>query len=137
MANAKFTSFSEAMIGAGPHGAIDFDADDIKLVGIDHADDTPVIATDQDLADLLAGSRVVTTASLAGKTSTGGTFDSNDALVTAGTGDQFESLVMYKDTGTPTTSPLTVYYDVATGLPFTPSGGNITIAPHASGWFTV
>ena len=41
-------------------GDIDWDGDNIKLVLIDEADDTINLATDQDLADRAAGSRVAT-----------------------------------------------------------------------------
>jgi hypothetical protein len=44
------------------------------------------------------------------------------------TGDQSEALVIYKDTGMASTSPLIAYIDTATGLPYTPSGGNIDVA---------
>ncbi len=43
------------------------------------------------------------------------------------TGSQVKYVVIYKDTGTPSTSPLIACLDTATGLPVTPNGGNITI----------
>ena len=43
------------------------------------------------------------------------------------TGDPSEALVIYKDTGTESTSPLIMYIDTATGLPVTPNGGDITV----------
>jgi hypothetical protein len=55
-------------------------------------------------------------------------FDADDITLTAVTGDQFESIVVYRDTGTESTSDLIAFFDTATGLPFTPSGGDITIS---------
>ena len=63
--------------------------------------------------------------------------DSNDVTVSSVTGDQFESVVLFKETGTESTSDLMAYYDTATGLPFTPSGGDITVVVNASGWFSL
>jgi hypothetical protein len=46
--------------------------------------------------------------------------------------------VIYKDTGTASTSPLIGYFDVvASGLPVTPNGGNITVTFNASGIFAL
>ena len=57
-----------------------------------------------------------------------------DATVTATdtngntvTGDQFESIDIYKDTGVESTSRLICNIDTATGLPCTPNGGDITV----------
>jgi hypothetical protein len=45
---------------------------------------------------------------------------------TAITGDPADYLTLFKNTGTPTTSPLMITWDSAsTGLPVTPNGGNI------------
>jgi hypothetical protein len=70
--------------------------------------------------------------------STGGNFDAADVTFTAVTGATVEALVIYIDTGTPTTSPLVAYIDTSvTGLPVTPNGGDITITWNASGIFTL
>lgn len=103
------------------------DSDNIKVVGVHHATDTPVPATDQFLSDIGAGARVFTTANLASKTVTGGVFDAADITVTGVSGATVESVNVYKDTGTDTTSPLVAYFDTGTGFPFTPNGGDVTI----------
>lgn len=41
---------------------------------------------------------------------------------------QVKAIVLYRDTGSTATSDLICYIDVATGLPFTPNGANVTIA---------
>lgn len=126
MANALFTKFKEALLSQSP--SVDVDTDNIKVVGVDHADDTPVPATDQFLSDIAAGARVMTTANLSGKTVTNGIFDASDEVTAAVTGDVFESLVIYEDTAVAGTSALMVFIDTASGLPFTPNGGSVTIA---------
>lgn len=126
MANALFTKFKEALLSQSP--SVDVDTDNIKVVGVDHADDTPLPATDQFLSDIGAAARVMTTANLSGKSVTNGIFDATDEPTAGVTGDVFESLVIYEDTGVAGTSALMVFIDTATGLPFTPNGGSVTIA---------
>lgn len=126
MANALFTKFKEALLSQSP--SVDVDTDNIKVVGVDHADDTPLPATDQFLSDIGAAARVMTTANLSGKSVTNGIFDASDEVTSGVTGDVFESLVIYEDTGSAATSALMVFIDTATGLPFTPNGGSVTIA---------
>lgn len=131
MTNALFVAAKVSFL----KGALDLD-NDVKIVAVDHADDTPVAATDDFLDDIAAGARVTTSGNVANKTFTAGTFDHDDITISTVTGDPFESLVWYYDSTVAGTSALFVFVDTATGLPFTPSGGNITIAVHASGVFT-
>ena len=69
---------------------------------------------------------------------TTGVFDGDDCVYTALSGASVEALVLYrKNAGANTTWPLVAYIDTGvTGLPFTPSGGNVTISWNASGIFT-
>jgi hypothetical protein len=108
-------------------GDIDWDGDNIKLVLIDEADDTINLATDQDLADRAAGSRVATSPNLGSKTVAAGVADAANATFTAVTGDQAESIDAYQDTGTESTSRLIFNIDAATNLPVTPNGGDIVV----------
>lgn len=123
MANALFASAKEQFLKA------DLDLDDsLKVIGVDHADDTPVPATDDFLDDISAPARVFTSGALASKTFTGGVFDAADLTIATVTGDQFESLVIFNDTpGTEATKDLIAFIDTATGLPCTPNGADITI----------
>lgn len=123
MANALFDKGREAFLG----GDLDWDAHTIKLVFVDHADDNPDVATDDNLDDIAAAGRVATSGAFAGKTKTNGVADADDVTLTSVTGDQFESIVIYRDTGVESTSTLIAKIDTATGLPFTPSGGNVTV----------
>jgi len=123
MANALFDSARQQFLQA------DLDLDDsILLVCVDHADDVPVPATDDFLDDILGAARVATSGAFASKTFTAGVFDAADVVLTAVTGDPFESIVIYDNTpATEATKDLIAFIDTATGIPFTPSGGDITV----------
>src|SRR3989304_1959563 len=114
MANALYDKGREAFLG----GDLDWDAHTIKVVCTDHADGPPVVPTDDNLDDLAAGARVATSGALAGKTKTSGVADADDVTLTSVSGDPFESLNGFRDTGTESTSTLIFYIDTATGLPF-------------------
>ncbi len=143
MANSLFLAYKQEQLGdaAGPgHGAVDWEADDMRAILIDSADDTINVNTDQDLADIVAGARVATVA-LTGEavttSSNTATVDAADATFTSVTGDQSEQVVIYKHTGTESTSLLVVFFDTfSSGMPVTPNGGNIDLVFNASGIFT-
>lgn len=122
MANALYDAGRAAFLD----GDIDWSANDIKLVVTDHSDDTPNVSTDDFLNDISAGT-VATSGNFASKTSTAGVADAADITLTAVTGDQFESINIYKDTGVAGTSNLIAYIDSGTGLPCTPNSGDILI----------
>lgn len=123
MSNALYDAGREGFLA----GDIDWDANTIKLVFVDEADDTIDLAADDNLDDRAAGSRVATSGALASKTTTAGVADAADVTVSTVTGDQFESMDVIKDTGVESTSRLIANIDTATGLPCTPNGGNITV----------
>lgn len=125
MANALYSKAKESFISQNP--SIDMDTDNIKVVGVDHGTDTPAPTTDQFLSDITAGARIFTSGNLANKAVTNGIFDADDITITAVSGNSVESINLYKDTGSAATSPMIAYIDTATGLPFTPNGGDLTI----------
>lgn len=85
---------------------------------------------------IVLGNRVGTPTALTSQTvSSAGVFDAADITFSAVSGSQITQVVIYKATGTETTSSLLVYFDTMTGLPVTPNGGDITIAWNASGIF--
>ncbi len=135
MADAYYTAFANALLGNPVHSIVDFDTDDIRIILYDEGADALNLA-DQDLADILAGARIATSANLTSKTvgSVGaGIFDHADEVFSSVSGASIESLTYYKHTGTESTSPLIMNLDSWTGLPLTPNGGNITAAPAAGG----
>lgn len=127
MANGLYANGKQRLLGHATEG-IDLINDNLKAVLVDTATYTVDLANHDYLSDIPSGERVATSANLTGKTTTGGVFDAADVTFSSVTGDSVEAIVIYKDTGTDTTSPLIAYIDTATGLPITPSGVNITIA---------
>jgi len=109
-------------------GSIDWDANDIKLTFIDEADDTISLTADEDMADRAGASKVAESGAFANKTTSAGVADADDVAVTTVSGDQFESIDIFKDTGTDANDLLLCNIDAATGLPCTPNGGTITVA---------
>ena len=123
MANALYAKGREGFLD----GSIDWDTHTIKVVLVDSALYTPNMSTDDNLDDIASGARVATSGALTGKTVTGGVADADDVTFTTVTGATSEYLVIYKDTGTESTSRLIALIDTATGLPVTPNGGDILV----------
>lgn len=133
MANSMYDFGLENLL----EGSIDFDANNIKIVLIDEADDTIDLDADEDLADRAVASRVATSGNLATKTTTDGIADADNVTLSAVSGDPSESIDTYKDTGTESTSLLICNHDTGTGLPVTPNGGDIICSWNASGIFSL
>lgn len=125
MANALYDNGRENFL----EGNIAWLTDNIKVTSIDETDDVPDLVNDDFLDDILVAAREFQSGNLASKTSTAGTADAADLspAFTSASGDQFESISLYVDTGTAATSELICNIDTATGLPLTPDGGNIDI----------
>lgn len=109
-------------------GSIAILTDTIKLALVDNASYTAVQSTDQFLSDIPSGMRIAISSGLSSKTSTSGVFDAADVTLSSVSGATSEYLVIFKDTGTASTSPLIAKMDSYNGLPVTPNGGNITVA---------
>ena len=127
MANALFDAYVQNRLTNVSGFDLALAGTNIKLVLVDHGTDTPVPATDDFLADIVVGARVATSGNFANKAVTARVFDADDVTLTAVAGASVESIVIYRDTGVEATSDLIAFIDVATGLPFTPSGGDVTI----------
>jgi len=123
MANTLFDAGREAFLA----GNADWDANDIRMILIDAADDDPNTSVDDNLDDIAVAARVATSGSFTSKTTTAGVADAADVTFTSVTGDQSEELLIYKHTGVESTSTLLVSIDTATGLPVTPNSGDITV----------
>jgi len=121
MANALYDLGRKAFL----EGTIAWLTDNIKLVLVDTATYTVNLATHQFRSDVTGV--VATSSNFASKTSTAGVADAADIVLPTVSGVQSGAVVIYKDTGTNSTSPLIAYIDTATGLPVTPNGGDITI----------
>jgi len=125
VANALYDAGRNAFLSQSP-AALDWDTNDIRLICIDEADDTIDLAVDDFLDDRAAASRVATSATMT-CTAAAGVADASDVTLTAVTGDVFESIDIYKHTGTESTSLMIANIDTATGLPCTPNTADITI----------
>jgi hypothetical protein len=110
------------------NGSVLWASHTIKAVLLDTADYTLNRTTHEFLSDIPAAARVATTTLSGCSVSDDGVLDANDATFTAVSGDQSEALAIYRDTGVEGTSPLLLYIDSATGLPFTPSGADESVA---------
>lgn len=115
---------------------VDLLTGNVKILFVDSADYTVNLTTDQFLDDIAAGARVATSGNLASKTLTTVAFDAADITVAGVSGDQFEQVIGFIDTGVEGTSRLVWQMDSGTGLPFTPSGGGITSQWSGSGIFS-
>jgi hypothetical protein len=140
MANFAFDAYKNMLFGTGTR--VDLDADTIKAMFVDHADDTPLVTNDF-IDDIASAARVPAIGSCPtlGTKTIGtvavGVFDAADTVFTALTGDASESLILFKDTGTEATSDLIVRWDTATGLPLTPNGADVTVVWAAGGIITI
>lgn len=140
MANAMFDISRNVASGDDSTFAyVDVLNSTIRAMFVDHADDTPSVANDQDIADIAPAARVPAISSCPSLTSKTigtvavGVFDAADTTFTSLSGDQVESLILFYDSGVETTSRLFAYWDTATGLPLTPNGGNVVVTWNASG----
>lgn len=135
MASVLYDLFRKAQLtGTSPVTPL---AHDIKVQLIDSADYT--FSQAHDFEDDLPAP-IATSGNLASKTiSDTAVFDAADltggTAFSAVTGDEFEYVIMYRDSGTPATSNLMAKFDDFTGLPFTPNGSDISLTWSASGIF--
>jgi hypothetical protein len=137
MANAKYTTFTEGLLGK----VFSLTADIIKASLIDSADYTFSAVHDE----YSGASRDVPLVSIATNgespqltacTITAGVFDTGDFTWTAVTGDQSEAIILWDDTLV--NDRLMVFYDSGmTGMSVIPNGGNINVTVNAAGWFTL
>lgn len=117
-------------------GEIDLVNDDIRVILVDLADYT--FSSGHDFLDDVASAARVNVTAMAGMSTTNGVFDANDTVMSSVSGDQSEALIIYKHTGTESTSPLILFIDTGvTGLPVTPDGTDITITWDANGIFDI
>jgi len=123
MANALYDFGREGYL----NGSLNWLTDDVRAILVDTALYTVNLATDQFLTAIPGGARVATSGSLTTKTATAGVADADDVSFALVTGASIEAVVLYKHTGVDATARLIAYIDTATGLPFTPSGGNVAI----------
>ena len=123
MANALFDKARQRFL----EGQFNWNTATIKAVLVAPGPHTPNLSAHEFLSDVGSGSRISTSGAFTGKATTGGAADANDVTFTSVTGASIEAIILYKDTGTDSTSPLIAFIDTATGLPITPNGGDIIV----------
>lgn len=137
MANAIYPIYKEALLNASANSALTgTGTTGLYVALVDTATYTYSAAHDfyTDLAGIVGTDQEITGVNL-----TAGTVNGDDVTFLAVTGASVEALVLYRrNAGASSTWRLVAYIDTGqTGLPFTPSGGNVTITWHASGIFTL
>jgi len=123
MANTLFDKARQRFLEA----QLNWMTDTIKVVLVDTGAYTPQTAIHEFLSDIPTSARIAGPVTLTAKATTGGAADAADCTFTSVSGASIEAIVLYKDTGTESTSPLIAYIDTATGLPITPNGGDIIV----------
>lgn len=126
MASGLYNKGREKFLGGASQ--ISWSGDNIKAVLVDTGAYTANLSTHEFLSDITSGARIATSGNLASKSITDGVADAADVTFSAVSGASCEAIVLYKDTGTPSTSPLIAYIDTATGLPVTPNGSDIVVS---------
>lgn len=126
MANVLFLLAKESFLDQNP--SIDWDTEDIKVALVRGY---TLSQAHQFLSDITGGGGgtiVATSANLGSKTATNGVADAADITFTAvAAGAAIQHLICYRDTGVAATSPLIFAIDVATGLPVTPTGADVSV----------
>jgi hypothetical protein len=122
MANALYDTGRDAFL----NGDIDYTNDTIKMVLVSNGY-TPDLAN-HSFYSSVSSNVVGTPQALTSKTTSAGVANCADVSFGAVTsGSTISYILLYKDTGTASTSQLIALYDTAVGLPFATSGAEITI----------
>jgi len=125
MASALYPLAKQSFLSQSP--SIDMDTDTIKVALVNTSTDYTYSSSHQYKSSVTSYSGS-TDQSLSSVSVTNGVFDAADATFTSvavsGT-KTVAALVIYKDTGTASTSPLIAYIDGFTAV--TPNGGNIAV----------
>lgn len=130
MATVKHTTWLNCMLGnTTGYSVVDIDTDNIDMSLLDQTDSGTITASTANY-DTVDTPTVVATGDLPSVSSiSGGVVTLSGSLTfTSVSGDAADYLTLWKNSGTPSTSPLLITWDSATtGLPVTPNGGNIVV----------
>lgn len=131
MASVVYPKAKEGFLSGG----INLLSDTIRAVLVDTG--TYTYSAAHDFYNDLSGVVGTESAAFASKTVTNGVFDAADITFAAVTGNTAEAIVIFKDTGNAATDALIAYIDSATGLPFTPNGGDCNVTWSGNGIFSL
>jgi hypothetical protein len=139
VANTVYTGYRNALLGvtsafvARPNIL----ADTVRALFVDHTAFQVDPTTHDALIDITAGRVTGTTAggpALTGRTVTNGTFTASPTTFSSVTGEQPDSLTIYKEiSGSESTSMLLIFFDTPSGNFPVPNGGDILINWSGSG----
>ena len=108
-------------------GQVSWSSNTIRAALIDTSAYTFSKATHQWLSDIPADARIAISGPFSGKTIAAGVAGAAAAVFTAVTGPVCGAVVVYRDSGSPSSSRLIAYITQANGLPVTPNGFDITV----------
>jgi len=126
LATITHLDWLDGMLGNPTHTVVDLNGDDIDISLLDETDSGTIDNTFVDYDEI--DTNVVHSTDIAGFASiTGGVVTLTAASTfSAVTGDAADFLTVWKNSGTPATSPLILTWDSATaGIPVTPNTGDI------------
>jgi hypothetical protein len=106
---------------------IDWDADTIKVIGINTGDYTVAIDEDEFLTSIAGQARIAMSDALTSKTKALGVAGAANVVFGSVSGNDIDAIVLIQDTGIAATSRLIAYIDTATNLPLIPNGGDINL----------
>jgi hypothetical protein len=139
-----FDAYRSSMVGKTTDysARVDADTDTLKAAFVDEGTATPaagnVFVTSFSTALIPAFASMVTLTSPTAGVVAAGVFDAADTTFTALSGASVEGIVIIKNVTVVGDSPNLAYFNTGvTGLPFTPSGGDVTIQWNASGIWQV
>lgn len=129
MANTLFMSGRQAFLG----GDVAWDSDTIRITLINrdnYAGPTDITFYTQipDSARVKTYDGALAATGIGGKTIASGIADGNDCTLSAVSGAAFGAIIIWADSGSPSTSRLIAWIDTGTGLPASPNNGDITVA---------
>lgn len=124
MANFIYGKAKQSLL----NGEFNISSDSLKVLLVTDSY-VPSQNTDQFVSNISGSYIKQRTSSLTNVTNILGVIDADDVTVAEYSGLAFKALVIYKDSGTDSTSRLLAYIDTATGIPFAGinSATNITI----------
>ena len=122
MTNRLYPKGKERLLG----GQIDLDTDPIKAALVSTS---ASYSASHEFWSSLSSNVVGTPQTLSSVTLTDGVFNASNTVFTAVTGSPVGSVVLFKDTGNASTSPLLAWVDTtsAGAISVTPNGGNISV----------
>ena len=119
-------------------GDVAMDTDTIKVALVNTSTDYTYSAAHNFLDDVTVYAGT-TDQTLSSKTVTDGVFDDTAGVtfssVAISGGKTVSAIILYRDSGSAATSALIAYYDSFGAI--TPNGTDITVTPHASGFFAL